>query len=68
MSEDRRVIIFSTTLTYTPNEVIVQNTLSFVNLMLSDDADYFCEASNPGVYDKAFVVRSDSVHLNVQRT
>ena len=68
ISEDGRVTIFNTTVRDTPNEVIIQNTLSFANLMLSDDADYFCEARNPGAYDTVFVVRSDSAHLNVQRT
>ena len=65
--EDGRVTIFNTTLTDMPNEIIIQNTLSFTNLMLSDDADYSCEARNPGAYGTIFVVRSNTAHLNVQR-
>ena len=65
--EDGRVAISNTTVTDTPNEVIIQSTLSFADLMLSDDADYLCEATNPGAYDTTFTVRSDPAHLNVQR-
>ena len=66
--EDGRVTIFNTTVTDTPNEVVIQNALSFTNLMLSDDANYFCEASIPGASDTVFVVQSDTAHLNVERT
>ena len=65
--EDGKVAIFNTTLTDTPSEIVIQNTLSFTDLMLSDDADYLCEASNSGAYGTVFVVESDPAHLNVQR-
>ena len=67
MFEGGRVTILSTTLTDTPNKVVVQSTLSFMNLMLSDDANYFCEASNPGAYGTTFVARSDTARLIVER-
>ena len=64
--EDERVKISNTTLVETDNEIITQSTLCLFNLSGFDDADYICEASNPGAYELVFVVTSSLVHLNVQ--
>ena len=58
---DERITTSNTNVEITPDMHIIQNTLNFVGLVLSDDADYYCEASNDEV-----TVRSDSAHLNVQ--
>ena len=65
-SGDDRISISNVTLVQTPNEIIDQSTLSFTDLELSDDADYFCEGSNPGSFDIRFVRNSEVAHLTVQ--
>ena len=66
LSEDNRISIRNITLLQTPNEIINQSILSFTNLELSDDADYFCRGSNPGAFDVIFVVDSARAHLTVE--
>ena len=65
-SEDDRISISNITLSQSPNEIIDQSILSFTDLELSDDADYFCQGSNPGAFDAIFVVNSARAHLTVQ--
>ena len=64
--EIERAEISNSTLEESLNEIITQSTLSLFNLNRSDDADYFCEAHNLGVYDSVFVVMSSLAHLTVQ--
>ena len=49
----------------TSNMGVIQSTLSFASLMLTDDADYYCEASNMGAGNTNSAT-SHSVHLSVQ--
>ena len=66
LSADDRISFSNVTVSQTPNEIIDQSTLSFTNLDLSDDADYFCQGSNPGAFDAVFVVDSATAHLRVE--
>ena len=66
LSEDDRISISNVTLSQTPNEIIDQSILSFTELELSDDADYFCQGSNPGTFDAVFIIDSATAHLTVQ--
>ena len=45
---------------------LVESTIVLTNLILSDDDDYHCEASNPGAYDTVFIVNSNTAHLTIQ--
>ena len=65
--QDARVSYANTTLIDMPNEGLVLSTLSFTDLQLTDDADYACQATNPGAHSNSFTVTSNSSHLNVQR-
>ena len=64
--EDPRIIITNRTLIDEVNEGLVESTITFLDLMLSDDADYHCSASNPGAHDTIFNVSSNQAHLSVQ--
>ena len=59
--------VLSTTLVDEVNEGLVQSTLVFTDIELSDDSDYYCEASNTGAFTTVFTVRSATVHFTVQR-
>ena len=45
---------------------LVESTIVLTNLILSDDDDYHCEASNPGAHDTVFIVNSNTAHLTIQ--
>ena len=49
------------------NEGLVESTLSFTGIELSDDGDYYCEASNTGAYTTVFTVVSSTVQFSVER-
>ena len=49
------------------NDGLVQSTLTFPEIELSDDGDYYCEASNTGAYTTVFTVVSATVHFTVER-
>ena len=66
LSADDRISFSNVTISLTPNEIIDQSTLSFTDLELSDDADYFCQGSNPGAFDAVFIVDSATAHLQVE--
>ena len=66
LEENDRISISNVTLSQTPNEIIDLSTLSFTDLELSDDADYFCQGYNPGAFDAVFFINSSSAHLTVQ--
>ena len=48
------------------NEGLAESTITFFDLELSDDADYHCQASNPGAHDTVFNVSSNQSHLTVR--
>ncbi|XP_019853400.1 PREDICTED: hemicentin-1-like [Amphimedon queenslandica] len=47
-------------------ESLVESVLVFNNIVLSDDDNYHCQATNPGAHDRIFNVFSQSVRLTVQ--
>ena len=49
-----------------PNGITVQSFLSITYLDPSDEADYFCQGSNPDVFDVVFQISSASAHVTVQ--
>ena len=67
LPDDIRFTITSQTFINETNEGLVESTLTFTDLMLSDDADYHCQSSNPGAHDTIFNVSSLQIHLTVQR-
>ena len=62
-----RVSVDNTFVTDTPNQKTVLSRLTFHELLLSDDADYHCEANNTGANGNVFRVMSQTAHLTVQR-
>ena len=64
--EDERVKIFNTIDSGNSNKTVVRSTLLFTNLTQSDDADYFCEASNLGAVRTNFIINSSVAHLTIQ--
>ena len=60
------VSIFDASVESTSDTGVVQSTLSFAFLMLTDDADYYCEASNLVADNTIFGARSHLVYLSVQ--
>jgi hypothetical protein len=45
---------------------LIESTLALRELILSDDANYHCQATNPGAHSTIFTVSSSTVHLTVQ--
>ena len=64
--DDPRIIITNRTIIDEVNEGLAESTITFIDLILSDDADYHCQASNPGAHDTVFNVSSNQSHLTVQ--
>ena len=60
------VSTFTTIHFQTAIDSLVESTLMFSGLVLSDDDDYFCQATNLGAYTTVFNVFSSSAHVNVQ--
>ena len=65
--DDPRIMITNRTIIDEVNEGLAESTITFFDLELSDDADYHCQASNPGAHDTVFNVSSNQSHLLVQR-
>ena len=67
ISDDGRVSVDNTMILDTPNQKTILSRLVFQGLLLTDDADYRCEANNTGANDNVFKVTSQTAHLTVQR-
>ena len=61
-----RISNFTTIHFQSPTESLLENTLVLMELVLSDDDDYHCEATNPGAHTTVFTVSSSTAHLTVQ--
>ena len=66
VSGDSRLSITNTVTLDTPNEKIIVSVLNFLDLLLSDSADYHCEANNTGANRAVFQVMSQRARLSVQ--
>ena len=64
--DDTFLIVNNNIIEETHNGIIVQSFLSITYLDLSDEADYFCQGSNPGAFDVVFQISSAAVHVTVQ--
>ena len=66
IAANERVFNFTTVHYQSSTESLLESTLVLMELVLSDDDDYHCQATNPGAHTTVFTVSSSTFHLTVQ--